>query len=174
MAVNIHAASAGCEPLLQQVERLSGEKFRDVGLAEIAEDEPMSIDELRAYVLAGRCWIAVEDDEIVGYLLLDEVDSNAHIEQVSVVPDRQGRGIGRLLIQAAEEWAAARGMAAVTLTTFADVPWNRPLYEHLGFRVLAEQEIGPELRARREDEAAHGLDPEVRVCMRLDLFPRHG
>jgi hypothetical protein len=49
------------------------------------------------------------------------------------------------------------------------VAWNRPLYEHLGFRVLDEQELGPELRVVRDRETADGLDPDVRVCMRLDL-----
>jgi hypothetical protein len=57
----------------------------------------------------------------------------------------------------------------VTLTTFSDVAWNRPLYEHLGFRAMREHEIGPELRALRDTEAAHGLDPTTRVCMRFDL-----
>ena len=169
MAVVIQEAQEGCEARLQQVERLSGEMFRSVGLAEIADDEPASAEELRAYISQGRCWIAVEADEIVGYLLIDAIDGNAHVEQVSVVPDRQGLGVGRSLIDAAEQWAMERGMPALTLTTFADVPWNRPLYEHLGFRVMDEQEIGPELRELREIEASRGLDPDVRVCMRLDL-----
>jgi hypothetical protein len=55
------------------------------------------------------------------------------------------------------------------LTTFSDVPWNAPLYRHLGFRVLDDDDIGPELRARRADEAARGLDPASRVCMRRDV-----
>ena len=66
-------------------------------------------------------------------------------------------------------WALETGRSAISLTTFADVPWNRPLYEHLGFRVLAGDEIGPELRALRAEEAVHGLDPTIRVCMRLDI-----
>ena len=169
MAVDIRPAESGCEPRLQQVERLSGQQFREVGLPQIANDEPMSVDELDRYIAAGRCWIAAEGDEIVGYLLVDEVDGNSHIEQVSVVPEYQGRGIGRRLIGAVEEWAHARGVSALTLTTFTDVPWNRALYEHLGFRVMDEQEIDPELGALREKEAAHGLDPETRVCMRLDF-----
>lgn len=174
MAVDIRPAQEGCEPRLQQVERLSGEKFREVGLPEIADDAPMSVDELGEYIRDDRCWVAAEGGEIVGYLLVDEVDGNAHIEQVSVVPELQGRGIGRRLIDAAEEWAHARGAPALTLTTFTDVPWNRALYEHLGFRVMDEQEIGPELRELREKEAAHGLDPQTRVCMHLDLTASAG
>ena len=169
VAVDIRPAEPGCEPRLQQVERLSGQQFRSVGLDQIADDKPTAVADLSVYIATGRCWIAAEDDEIVGYLLVDEVDGNAHIEQVSVVPEHQGRGIGRRLINAVEEWAQARGAPALTLTTFTDVPWNRPLYEHLGFRVMDEQEIGPELRDLREKEAAHGLDPEIRVCMLLDV-----
>jgi len=52
------------------------------------------------------------------------------------------------------------------LTTFTDVPWNRPLYAHLGFRVLPEAAVGPGLRRIRDAETAAGLDPTERVVMR--------
>jgi len=60
-------------------------------------------------------------------------------------------------------------MPAVTLTTFEDVPWNAPLYRHLGFRELRDDELGPGLRAIRDRETAHGLDPARRVSMLLKL-----
>lgn len=56
-------------------------------------------------------------------------------------------------------WARGMDHPAIALSTFSHVPWNRPLYERLGFVVLCEEEIGPELRSVREEEAAHGLDP---------------
>ncbi len=37
------------------------------------------------------------------------------------------------------------GLPALTLTTFAEVPWNAPYYEPCGFRRLAEAEITPGL-----------------------------
>jgi hypothetical protein len=77
--------------------------------------------------------------------------------------------VGRALLDRVEVWARETDRPAITLTTFADVPWNRPLYEHLGFRVLTEAELGPGLRAVRTTEAGHGLDPTTRVCMRLDI-----
>jgi len=174
VAVDIRVASSGCEARLRQVERLSGAQFREVGLPRIAEDEPMPVSQLKGYIAGGRCWIALDTEEIardpiIGYLLVDEIDGQTHIEQVSVVPDHQGQGVGRRLIDAAARWAAARGHDGLTLTTFTDVPWNRPLYEHLGFRIMDEQEIGPELRALREREAELGLDPAIRVCMHLYL-----
>jgi GNAT superfamily N-acetyltransferase len=154
-------------PGLQEIERLAGVRFRDVGLPHIADAEPGSIDDLAEYADAGRSWVAVDDDEQpIGYVIVDEVDGNAHIEQISVRPDRQGTGVGRVLVDRVRTWAAENGRPAITLTTFSDVPWNRPLYEHLGFTVLAENEFGPELRAVRAHEATLGLDPALRVCMR--------
>ena len=155
--------------VLQEIERQAGERFREVGLEAVADDEPPSLDTLAAYAAAGRSWVAIDADNNtpVGYVLVDVVDGCAHIEQVSVRPDQQGVGVGRALVDRVRSWADETHRRAVTLTTFTDVPWNRPLYEHLGFRVMPEHDIGPQLRALRAEEAAHGLDPSTRVCMRL-------
>jgi len=157
-------------PVLRDIERLAGERFRDVGLDNIADDTALSLDELTRYATLGRAWVATSDKAAgapVGYLLADVVDSNAHIEQMSVRPDHQGVGVGRALLGVVRAWAVAQDMAALTLTTFAAVPWNAPLYRHLGFELLDEAAIGPELQALRACEAARGLDLKVRVCMSL-------
>lgn len=156
---------------LREIERRAGERFRSVGLDDIADDEPDSVEDLVGYANLGRCWVAIgADDRPVGYLLVDDLDGNAHVEQVSVDPEHQEMGLGRRLIEQARTWARETGRSAVTLTTFADVPWNAPLYAHLGFVVLSDSEIGPELRARRQEEAERGLDKLMsRVCMKLAL-----
>ena len=156
--------------MLREIERLAGARFRDVGLSHVADDEPASVGALARYAEDGRSWVAVDDmDAPIGYVLVDVVDGCAHIEQVSVRPDHQGSGVGRALVERVRTWAADCGLSAITLTTFTDVPWNAPLYRHLGFRVLAEDEIGPKLRELRDVETAHGLDPTTRVCMRSEL-----
>ena len=78
-------------------------------------------------------------------------------------------GAGRALIEQVRVCALETGRDAMTFTTYSDVSWYRPLYEHLGFRVLDESEIGGQLRAIREAERARGLDLRPRVCMSLDL-----
>jgi GNAT superfamily N-acetyltransferase len=159
-------------PALQDIERTAGERFRTVDMGWVADDEPPSLDDLTVYAQAGRGWVAVDAaDRPVGYVVVEVVDGNAHIEQVTVAPDHQGGGVGRALIDHVVLWARDRGSPAITLTTFTDVPWNRPLYEHLGFRVLAEHEIGDELRTVRANESVHGLDPTTRVCMLRDVAP---
>lgn len=156
---------------LREIERLAGQRFREVGLDAVADDEPLSIDSLAQYADAGRAWVAVDDaDRPVGYILIDEVDGLSHIEQLTVRPDWQGHGLARALIFEGVQAAYGAGRSpSLTLTTFDQVPWNRPLFERLGFRVLAEHEIGDELRAVRQTEAERGLDPTMRVAMLLDL-----
>jgi ribosomal protein S18 acetylase RimI-like enzyme len=157
-------------PRLQEIERDAGLRFREVGLDGVAEDEPLSKDIFVGYALAERAWCAVDDDdEPLGYVLVDDVDGESHIAQISVHPDHQGTGVGRALVGQVEARARRAGQSGVTLTTYAEVPWNRPLYEHLGFVVVADDEAGPELRAIRAAEIDSGLDPAPRVCMRLPL-----
>jgi ribosomal protein S18 acetylase RimI-like enzyme len=100
---------------------------------------------------------------------VDLVDGTAHLEELSVLPDLNGRGHGMALLRAVEGWARRKGYPSVTLTTFRDVPFNRPFYEKRGYRVLAEDEWTPGLVDRRAEEADAGLDPDLRVVMRKDL-----
>ena len=170
MHIVIRSASLDDAPTLRGIERRAGGRFHDVGMPEVADDEPLPIEVLARYTVAQRAWVAVDDAGcLIGYVLVDDIDGNAHVEQVSVEPSHQGQGVGHALIERVGLWAAERGMPAITLTTFTDVPWNAPLYRRLGFRVLAEGDIGPGLRAVRDAESAHGLDPETRTCMRREL-----
>jgi len=155
---------------LPGIEAAGGVAFAGIGMPEIADDLDPTVEELEPYQQAGRAWVALASgDQPVAYLIADEVDGCCHIEQVTVHPDYGRRGVGRKLIEEAAGWAAAHGLPALTLTTFTEVPWNAPYYLRCGFRVLADTEITPELRAIRTAEAARGLDAWPRVCMRRDL-----
>jgi GNAT superfamily N-acetyltransferase len=155
---------------LRDIEWASGQRYRDFGLDHVADAEPAPVETLASYADDGRAWVAVDDSaQPIGYILVDIVDGGGHIEQVSVVPAHQGQGIGRALIEQVERWTTSMSLPTLTLTTFRHIPWNRPLYEHLGFRVLSEDEISPGVGSIREAETDHGLDPELRVVMGRDL-----
>lgn len=156
--------------LLQNIEVAAGRCFRDVGMAEIARDEPLPLEELARYQQAGLAWVAVDATDVpVAYLIADRVDGNLHVEQVSVHPDSAHRRIGRSLLEHLAERAVAEAVPALTLTTFAEVPWNAPYYARCGFEPLDDAELGAGLRKIRDQEAAHGLDRWPRLCMRRVL-----
>ncbi len=155
---------------LRHIERAAGDMFRDLEMFEIADDEPASIELLAPFPAKGRAWgCANEDDQLVAYVLVDEIDGCGHILQVSVIPEYGRRGLGRALLQTAAGWARARHCPALTLTTFTEVPWNGPYYLRCGFRYLSPEETTPGLRTIRSRERAAGLDRWPRACMRRDL-----
>lgn len=157
-------------PALQEIEWAAGQCFRDIGMAEIADDEPLPLGELARYHGSGLAWVAADDSGApVAYLIADRVDGNLHVEQVSVHPDRARRGIGRLLLDHLADHALSEGAPALTLTTFTEVAWNAPYYARCGFRLLGDAELTPGLRLIRSRETAHGLDRWPRACMRRAL-----
>ncbi|MFJ9839357.1 GNAT family N-acetyltransferase [Kitasatospora sp. NPDC101155] len=167
--MRIRAVTEDELPLLSELERAAGAPFAAIGMPEVAEDEPPAPEELAHYLEHGVALVAqAPDGTIAGYLLAEPVDGALHIEQVSVHPDHARRGIGRALIDhlARHEGTDA---PALTLTTFADVPWNAPYYARCGFRPLADAELTPGLREIRRKEAEYGLDRWPRLCMRRDL-----
>jgi GNAT superfamily N-acetyltransferase len=172
MTKNIRVRAARWEDLpgLRELERAAGAAFRALGMAAVADDDPPSITELIAFQQDGRAWVITnESDSPVAYLLLNVVDGNAHVEQVSVHPDHARQGLGKTLLDTAAAWAQQQGLVALTLTTYAHVPWNAPYYERLGFQVVTEDQITEGLRRIRDHEQARGLAKWPRVTMRRPL-----
>jgi GNAT superfamily N-acetyltransferase len=162
----------GAEELraVQRIEVAAGRPFAEIGMHEIANDAPPDRTRLETYQAEGRAWVLVDDaDAPIGFVLVDLVDSGAHVEQVSIHPDHARQGLGRSLIDHVAGWARARQLSELTLTTFTDVAWNGPYYERLGFVVVPPVELGPQLRAIREHESSIGLDRWPRTAMRRPL-----
>lgn len=155
---------------LAVLEVRAGQLFHSVGLSQVADDVPDQ-EALRRGQAQGLIWVAQEHGEIAGYIAATVLDGNAHIGQVSVDPGYARRGIGRLLICHVEEWARRNRWPATTLTTFRDVPWNRPYYETLGYRELSGAEIGSELAAAMEHEASL---PGIQASHRCAMIKRNG
>jgi GNAT superfamily N-acetyltransferase len=155
---------------LQVIQVASGTAFRDLGMDDIADNAPLSLDVLARYQQAERAWLATDERGApVAFIVVDLIDGNAHIEQVSVHPDHARQGIGRMLIEHVASWADERKLQALTLTTFRSVPFNAPYYRRLGFHELAPEQITPGLGEVLAAEVAFGLDPSSRVCMRRQL-----
>ncbi len=163
----IRAARAEDSLLVREIEFEAQEQFRTVGLDVVADDEPHSVEVLSEYAEIGQSWVAVVGEDLVGYVFVDLVDGEPYVHQISVRPRYQGGGIGRMLMGRAVRWARDTGARSLSLTTFDHVPWNRPLYEHLGFSVIPDDQLGSGLRRILDEDATQGLSN--RVAMRLTL-----
>ncbi|WP_375480415.1 GNAT family N-acetyltransferase [uncultured Jatrophihabitans sp.] len=104
----------------------------------------------------------------VAFAEVDEVDGVGHLAEIAVVPGSMRRGIGGRLLEHACDWARGRGYPAITLVTYADVPWNGPWYRRRGFVEI--EPSTPELSRRRQRQRDLGLDGVARrIVMQREL-----
>ena len=108
-----------------------------LGYSAVAEDLPDRLTRLRAS--EDDAYVAVSSGEIVGLAtvhsrhVLHGALPVAQLTALVVPPDMRGRGVGRALVQVAEQWAREKGADRLVVTTAlhrADAPL---FYERLGF-----------------------------------------
>ena len=94
---------------------------------------PMTLD-YAGIVAAGHTWLAERGGDLVGVLVLEHFDDHLLVENLAVLPDAQGMGIGSLLLRYAENQARARGVHEVRLYTHELMTENRAYYPRRGYR----------------------------------------
>jgi GNAT superfamily N-acetyltransferase len=166
----IRKAHHGDLSRMQAIEVSAGDAFRDLGMDFVADDPPLSSTALAAYADAGMAWVATNSfDYPAAYILVSEIDGWGHIDQVSVHARYARQRLGQALIEEVGRWTAITGLQGISLTTFADVPWNGPYYARLGFVPVPEDCWSQGLRSVVAEEARQGLDAWPRVVMKLPL-----
>lgn len=145
MTLRIRPTTLNDIAALPAIERAAAGRFRDFpALAWLADGEVISAEQHLGYVKRGLSWLALANDQPVGFILAEAHPSSLFIVELSVDLDWQGKGIGRQLIARVADHARRKGLTALTLTTFRDVPWNAPFYARLGFEMITT--LTPELR----------------------------
>ena len=115
----------------------------------------------------GLIFVSVEGLDIVGFVACHQLGNHLHLRQISVLPDHGRKGYGRALIAAVVDEATERGSSYITLTTFADFPWNAPFYEKMGFTIMPDVSLDADTIRILEKERSEGL--ENRVAMIYEL-----
>ena len=129
----------------------------------------MAAEDHRPFAAQGLVWVAEDAGRLIGFATCEAFERELHLWELAVRHDVQGKGAGRALIAAVVDEARTRGLPAVTLTTFREIPWNAPFYARCGFAEVSREELGPFLTLVREKEVEIGLDVANRCAMRLAL-----
>ena len=85
----------------------------------------------RPSVEAGTTWVT--GSPITAVLTLYPRDDHLYVENIAVAPSAQGHGLGRALMEFAEQEAARRGLSRMALVTHEAMTENQAIYARLGY-----------------------------------------
>jgi predicted N-acetyltransferase YhbS len=123
------ASPADVEAIEALVERAYGHYVERIGM----RPGPMN-DDYAGKVGEGFAFVAEDEGEIVGLLVLVPLPEYLLIDNVAVEPSRQGEGIGIALLSFAEETARNAGLTEVQLYTHHLMSENLAFYPRRGYR----------------------------------------
>ncbi|MEM0980027.1 MAG: GNAT family N-acetyltransferase, partial [Cyanobacteria bacterium P01_H01_bin.58] len=157
-------------PLLPAIERAAAVRFacclEATGLTPAMLTEVNAIANFEQAQQREHLWVATDShEELVGFAMVLEVGSYAHLEELDVLPDHGRQGIGAALLATVCAWAKEQNYPAITLRTFSNVAWNQPFYERHGFRVIDSAKLSAAHTAIAASEQQQGLCLDHRVSM---------
>ncbi|HQZ23148.1 MAG TPA: GNAT family N-acetyltransferase [Thermoflexales bacterium] len=109
-----------CEAYIHYIERIG------------KQPGPM-LDDYRDVIGSADVHVAVEEQRILGVIVLMRTPEGFYIDNVAVRPSARGRGIGRQLLAFAASEAKRQGYASIYLATHELMTENRQLYAHIGY-----------------------------------------
>ncbi len=105
--------------------------YRSAGWWQEGEDPSAIPGILRGSLVVASAWI---DERLVGMgRAIGDGVSDAYIQDVVVLPEHRGLGIGRALVREIRDACLARGLRWIALVA---QPGTGPFYEALGFREM--------------------------------------
>ena len=91
------------------------------------------LDDYAQVVRDHRAYVIGDGGEVVGVLVLVDKESGILLDNVAVLPQRQGEGIGRRLIEHAESEARRLGHRHLDLYTHQKMTENVAMYGRIGY-----------------------------------------
>ena len=123
-------------------------RLLDFGPPEWRDKEPMTRADIKHIITAMQSndpdiavFIAIDDKgEPCGFLHLTMQndyytrEQHAHITDIVVVKKAEGKGVGKLLLQKADDWAREKNSRWITLNAFEGNTHAQAVYEKAGFK----------------------------------------
>ncbi|MBF9234435.1 GNAT family N-acetyltransferase [Microvirga alba] len=102
-------------------------------IARIGRKPGPMLDNYSALISDGRVYVAERDDTVQGVLVLVPQKDAMLLDNVAVAPEAQGSGIGRRMLEFAEQTAIKAGYGFIKLYTNEAMTENIALYTRFGY-----------------------------------------
>lgn len=103
-------------------------------------------------------WLLLQDGVVTGYGVISLAAGEAHVLNVCVSPDAQGRGLGRFLFRALVKLARDRGAERVFLEVRPSNPNAIALYDSEGFNEIGRRPRYYPAHEGREDAIVMAIE----------------
>lgn len=126
----LRQASQADLPSIQRVIAAAYDKY----LSRMDQPPAPLIRDYRQAIETGAVWVT--GSPVAGLISLTQTDDLILIENVAVHPDLQGNGLGRRLMEFAEEQARKHMIRRLALYTNEVMTENQAIYARLGYLVI--------------------------------------
>src|SRR5215467_976457 len=109
------------------------------------EGERIDPEGVRAYMKKGKFLLAEESAGLGGCVYVEVTGDRGYVGLLGVDPSRQGTGLGRKLMDAAENYFREAGCAAVDLRTISPRTPLLSFYRHLGYSLTGTAPFAPDM-----------------------------
>lgn len=102
-------------------------------IARIGRPPGPMLDDYALRIADQQAWVVEDQGRIVGILVLEATADGFLLDNIAVLPDCQGKGYGRALIEFGEDEARRRGYRDIRLYTHVLMTENIGFYNRIGF-----------------------------------------
>lgn len=113
------------------------------------EGDRTNPENVGAMMRTGQFLVADDEQGVVGCVYIEPRGDRSYLGLLSVDPQRQGTGLGRRLLQAAEDFARAHGSHAMDLRIISPRAELLPFYRRLGYIEVGTSPFTPDVTIKQ-------------------------
>jgi len=114
----------------------------------VFDGDRINREETQAFMETGRFLVAEDSAGLAGCVYVQVRDGRGYLGLLAVDPGRQGEGLGRTLVAAAEDYFRAEGCRAVDLRIISPRTPLPSFYRHLGYAEIGTAAFSPSLQSK--------------------------
>lgn len=126
------------DDMQEQVNEFFKQCFSNVGIPYSPKDRHADVANVEEHYMNNGCfWCLIADNDVIGTIAIRKIDDTngiAELKRMFVLPEFQGNGYGRLLLEHAVKSAREQKYRKICLDTRKQFSVAQHLYRSVGFR----------------------------------------
>ena len=114
----------------------------------VFDGDRISAEEVQAFMETGKFLVAGVSDGFAGCVYVELRKARGYLGLLAVDPLRQGTGLGRKLVAAAEDYFRSEGCCAIDLRIISQRTPLPPFYRRLGYVEIGTAPFAPSLQSK--------------------------